>query len=379
MKSFKIIKPAKKTKYLFLTIGPGETSQGRALAKFVALKKGNEVLIATRQKNNFVFFSKDKNFKLFLIDSSKKLDNLFKKEKPNVFILCNSKAVRYYEDFFRKPLPNQMVSVSLDSNWLFDEDGGWYGSHQNLDKYFIVFSKKIFNLGLKKYGGNYYIRPEILKRIETVGFIPSYKKISVKEKTKTRKKYGVKKNEKIIFAYFSGWGADHRPWAFDNLINSVEKLINKGLNIKVFYIGPIDNINKSTLQKQWLIFKDKPLKSQDFFLALSSADLIFQHQGLATLSQAISAQIPVINNVMDLKNEKHSNSTHAWEVGPFDKLGLCTMFFRSTSIKKISQEIEKLLYDQKVIKKMKKNQKNHYISGGPNAYKVIQKLLKDKK
>ena len=358
-------------------MGPGETSQGRSLAKLVA-KDGNEVIIAVRQKNNLGFFTKDKKFKVFLVDSAKKFDRLFKKEVPDVLVLCNSKSVRYYDNLSKKPLSAQTVFVSLDSNWLFLKGEEWYDFCEWLDKYFIVFSKKIFCLGLKKYGGNYYVPSKILKKIKTVGFVPSYNKIPLREKIKTRKKYKIKNDEKFIFSYFSGWGADHRHWAFDNLINSVEKLVKRGLKIKVLYVGPTDKIAPSKLQKKWLIVEGSHLSVEEFYCVLSSSDLVFQHQGLATLSQTVSAQIPTIANVMNLKDERHPRHAHAWEVGPFDKLGMCTMFYKDSPIIKISQEIEKLLYNQKEIEKMKKNQKRHYISGELNAHKEIQKLLNDK-
>ncbi len=371
-------KEVKRIKFLIATMGPGETIQGIALYNYL-LKKGADVAFAVRMKMNCVFFKNQKQkARLYLTETPELFKAAFEKEKPDVLVLCNSKIVTYYKDFFQHPPLPKPVTVTLDSNWLFDKDGGWYSCADWLDRYFIIFPRKIFYSGLKKYGGNYEIPFEIMKRIDTVGFIPFFKKPSFETQLDIRKKYKIKKNQKLIFSYFSGYGAAHRGWAFDNLEKAIDVLIQKGLDIKVVYVGAKNDLSAESMKKEWLVVEEK-LSIKDFYLVLASSDLVFQHQGLGTLSQAFSANIPVIANVMDLSDERHGNHAHAWELAPFVKLGLCDMFYKSAPSEEISNEIEKLLYDKKAIKKMKTTQKKYYFAGESNAYKIIKQLLKNKK
>lgn len=365
----------KKNKFLIITMGPGETVQGTALAYYLLSKK-ERVVLATRLKTNYSFLKKTV-FKFFLAENTKKLKSLIKKERPDVVILCNSKIISYYQEF-SKILPTpRPLTVSLDSNWLFLKNQGWYDFPEWLDKYLIVFPKKIFNLGLKKYGGHYDIPDSVMKKIETVGFIPSYKKIPLKTRINLRKRYKIGKEEKLIFSYFGGFGAGFRPWALENMLKATENLIRKGLKIKIFYTGPLNNSVQNISKKSWLI-REKLLTEKQFFSLLASSDLVFQHQGLGTLAQAISSQVPVIANVRDLKDEPHSDHAHTWEVSPFAKLNLCRMLYKSTPVKEIEKQIKKLLYDDKEIKKMKNAQKKYYLAGEPRVYKLIKKLLKSK-
>lgn len=374
----KLSKKIKRNKFLFIAMGPGESVQGIGLANY-AMEKGNDIVFITRAKVNYDFIKKQiKNAKILLIENVENLKKILENEKPDVLVLCNSKIARYYDSLFMKSPSEKIVSVSLDSNWLFEKDGGWYSCADWLDKYFVIFPEKIFNFGLKKYGGNYDIPSEIAKRIETIGFIPFFKKPSLKTCLSVRKKYKIKKNQKLIFSYFSGYGATHRGWAFDNLEKAVDSLIQKGLDIKVVYVGAKNDLSAESVKKDWLLVEEK-LNVKDFYLALASSDLVFQHQGFGTLSQAFSANIPVIANVMDLSDEVRAKHAHAWELAPFAKLGLCDMFYRSTPIEEISKGIEELLRDKKAIKKMKTIQRKYYFAGEPGAYKEIKQLLKNKK
>lgn len=365
----------KKVKFLILTMGPGETIQGIALANYAA-EKGNDITFATRLKLNYRFLKKQKQqFKVCLVETEKRLKNIFEKEKPDVFVLCNSKVVHYYKAFFLLPPSPKPVTVSLDSNWLFLKNEKWYSFIEWADRYLIVFPKKIFNLGLKKYGGNYNIPCHIIKKIETVGFIPSFKKIPQNKQLEIRKKYNIGKDEKLIFSYFGGFGAGFHLWVLNNLIKATESLIQKGLKIKIIYVSPEENI-KNIEKKSWLI-REESLSNEEFFSILSSSDLVFQHQGLGTLAQAISSQIPVIANVRNIEEEPYPNHAHAWEVGPFAKLNMCKMFYKNSPIENIKKAIKELLYDKKEIAEMKKAQKKYYVSGEPNAYKIIKKLLEE--
>lgn len=368
---------SKKIKYLFVTRGPGETSQARALAKFI-FGKGGEIYFAPHQKITQSFLEKDKkDFKILSVERSKKLirwDILIRKIKPDVLLLFNSKMWGWNRNFRETPPLPKPITVCIDSNWLFNERKyPWYPFVKWADKYLINIPKEIFTLGLRENGGNFIIPKNMQERIIPIGFIPSYKKPSLEKKLKIRKKYKIKKDEKFIFSYFSGFGAGHRTWAFDNLIRAVKILIKKGLKIKVIYIGPTKDLDQEKLKEHWLVLKPY-LDIDEYYLTLASSDLIFQHQGLATLSQAISAQVPVIANVSRLSRERLQR-IHFWEVGPFVKAGTCLMLHKSTPINEIAKKIEGLLYNLNERKRMQKFQKKYYIPGEERAYKIIKDLL----
>jgi len=366
-----------KIKYLFVARGPGETSHARALAKYMA-RMDEKVLVCLLQKKNFHFLSRDKEIKTCLTETPKKLKKIIEKENPNALLIFNSKTWGGTDNFLEKPpFKKPSLVIGVDSNWLFNNKK--YPAYQFIewcDKYLILFPKKIFELALKEKGGDFIISKKILKKIIPVGFIPSYKKPSRKTVAKIRKEYKVQKNEKFIFSYFSGFGAGHRIFAFNNLIKSVERLIKKGKKIKVLYIGATDNLDQNKIKKDWLIIKEN-LSSHKYFLTLASSDLVFQHQGMVTLAQAISAQIPVLCNVHLLKG-RPILKLHFWEVGPFKRAKVCEMFSKTTSIKKISQKIEELLYNPVSRKKMQKKQKLIFEDGEKKSYKIIKKLLKEK-
>lgn len=365
-------------KYLFVAMGPGETSQARALAKYIE-KKGGEILFALHQRKNLHFLVEDKKFKIFLTENPQKLKRIVEKEKPDILLLFNSKMWGNFREFFETPpFKKPTLALCLDSNWLFnDKRYPAFRFIKWVDKYLVLFPKKIFESGLKENSGDFVIPKNVLQKIIPVGFIPSYKKPSQKSILKIRKKYGIQKNQKFIFSYFSGFGAGHRIFAFNNLFLAIEKLIKKGRKIKVLYVGPTHDLDPEKLKKNWLL-KEEFLSAKEYFLTLSKTDLIFQHQGMATLSQAIAAQVPVICNVHILK-ERVLPKLHFWEVSPFKRAGVCEMFSKSTPIGKIAKTIDELLFNEKKRREMQKKQKLIWKNGEEKAFKIIKNLLKEKR
>ena len=352
-------------------MGPGETEHARALGKYLS-KKGYKVLFALRQEKNAFFFEKDEEFKIFITERPEKLKPILEKEKPEFLFLFNSKI--WGGKFLEKsPFKKPKFVFCVDSNWLFNSK-----KYPRLDFvkwadiYFISFPKKIFDFGLKKNGGNFEIEKEIKEKIIPVGFIPSYKRPPQKIIRKIRKAYDIKKDEKFIFSYFSGWGASHRTWALENFVKAVELLIKKNRKIKAICVGLVTDLNLEKIKRNWLILKEK-LSAEDFFLTLASSDLVFQHQGMVTLSQAISCQIPVICNVSTLN--QIIPKIHFWEVSPFKKAKACEMFSKTTKIEKISQRIEELLFEKESREKMRKNQRLIFEEGEKNIFEIIKKLI----
>ncbi len=364
----------KETKYLFVARGPGEAGQARAVAKFIS-QKGGQILFACQQENNLSWLANDKEFKVFVTETPEKLIQAVNNEKPEVVLIFNSKMWGRQEGFSEKnPFNYSPLVFCIDSNWLFNEKKYPYFYIKWAQKYLILFPRNIFELGLKQNGGDFVISSDIQDRVIPVGFVPSYLKPSAQQIKKIRDKYGILPGEKFIFSYFSGLGAGHRIFAFNNLVSAIDSLIKKGRKIKVLYIGPTDDLDQKKLKKSWLATVNE-LPSDSYFLTLASSDLVFQHQGMVSLAQAISAQVPVICNIRFSKEERLPR-IHLWEVGPFERAKACKMFFKSTPIKEIGKSIEKFLYDRKAIKKMKNIQKNILKNGEEEIFDIISKELK---
>jgi hypothetical protein len=360
MKKFTI----KSYKFCFVSRGPGETGQARALARFLS-KKGAKILFCLHQEKNLGFLKDDKDFKIFLTPRPENLKEILEKEKPEFLLLFNSKM--WDENFKTKPpFEKPKFVFCFDSNWLFNSKK--YPAYDYVkwaQKYFILFPEKIFKLGLKEFGGNFEIEKEAMKKIVPIGFVPSYSPLSKQKRKEKRKKLKVKENEKLIFSYFSGFGAGYREWALKNFIKALDFLTKKR-KIKAVYVGP-----KIEIERSWLI-KKEVLSAKEYFEILSSSDLIFMHQGMVTLAQGISCQIPVICNVSILKKEMPK--LHFFEVSPFKRAGVCEMFSKTTKIEKIVKKIEKLLYDKKEIEKMRKRQKEIFEKGEENFLKELEKI-----
>lgn len=363
-------------------MGPGETSQARALATYIA-EQGEDVYFGVRQKANlwFIELNGTRFKRIFIAPTADRFAKIARRIKPDVIVFCNSKIWEPDEKFHQAPIFPGAINVCLDSNWLFNKKlyPPKFKFISWADKYFITFPKRVFENGLKKNGGGFVIGREMRDKILPVGFIPSYSLSGAPRgnKARVRRKYKIKPGEKFIFSYFSGHGATHRVWAFYNLIKAVDKLISEDKKIKVLYVGRTDDLDPEMLQRPWLIAPGSIEAGDEFFLTLAASDLVFQHQGLATLSQAISARVPVIANIAYLK-DKPLPRIHFWEVGPFEKAGVCKILTKSTLTEKVASEIKALLYDKKQINAIKTRQQKLYESGEKEAYSIIKGLLEKK-
>ncbi len=357
-------------KFLIFTKGPGETSQGYALTKYFLSRK-HQIFIGLQQKVNISFFSTLKqSLKISFTPDPLSLTKLVKKIKPDGVILCNSKTFNKTNFIEKSPWPD-IPTFSLDSNWLFNLDSPIFKFVKWAEKYFINFHPQIFNLGLKKNNGYFNISPQILDKIEIIGLIPSYNKPTKQQIRKTRKKLGVSDSEKLIFCYFSGYGAGAKPWVLDNLIPVVKQLNKEKKQIKVVCIGNPNSLKQLPNEEWFSMIEKKRVNIESFFQTLASSDLVFQHQGLGTLEQAISAQIPTIANV-NKQNNPYYPRLHEEEIKPFAKLNLCRLLFKSTDTEIIKKNIQDLLNNQTEIKKMKDAQKKYYSKGEENLLKTIE-------
>lgn len=357
-------------------MGPGETSHAYALARHF-LTNGHHPVLALGQEIVYDFFKSIKpSPKVVFTSNPDQLKAAVKKIKPDVVVLCNSKTFNKTPFIKSHPWP-QVPTFTLDSNWLFDLKVPVYPFINWADKYFICLPAKVFELGFKKNGGYFEISPEMEEKIEVVGLIPSYKKPSQKEISAMRKRLGVANEEKLIFCYTSGYGAGSRSWVFDKLSLIIKKFINEGRKIKVVGIGRALNVEDKS-KFPWLNLIEKgSINLDSFYLILASVDLVFQHQGLATLAQAISARVPVIANVATKENHFYPE-LHDGEVNPFARLDLCKLFHKSTPEKIIKKAIEDLLYKKEEIVKMQKAQSKAYNKGESIIAQSIIKYVSEK-
>lgn len=356
-------------------MGPGEIGQGMAFAKY-ALSRGNFVDFSVPGQQYLPLAqSQDKNFSISIASDSKTLNELLRRKNPNSLILCNSKIFTRNDDFPNNPPNPPIPTLSIDSNWLFGPSSPYPFNHwANL--YCLNIPEPIFKLGLKENGGNYEIPDEIRKKIIIAGLIPSYTPLSMEEKNKVRKEYNIGEDEKLVLLYCS-MGHMTKPVVFNKAYKAIKKLIASGKKIKIIFFT--DNISAqiNLEDKAWFIIK--PLVSAaTYSRVLASSDLVFQHQGLSTMEQAIGAQVPIIANVKNKEDEKNPDyHRHAWEVGPFAKYGACSMFFFKDSISDITKETEKLLFDNNSRDKMREKQKSLYSKGEEVVYNEAIKIVKN--
>ena len=354
-------------------MGPGEIGQGMAFARY-ALSRGNFVALSVPQAEYLPLIRlRYPRFSSLIIKDSTTLKKTLNSKKVDILVLCNSKIFTRNDNFHKYPPKPKLPSISIDSNWLFGPSSP-YPSNPWVDHYCLNLPEPIFQLGLKKNGGHYKIPKKILKKISAVGLIPSERPVSCQEKNKIRTHYGIHKNEKLIFLYTS-IGSLIKPVVFLKASEVVKKLRAEGKKIKVIYFGDPPPVSLNAEDHRWFLALPRT-NTEHFSKVLASSDLIFQHQGLATLEQAIGAQIPVIANVKDPKYEKYpKRHMHAWEVGPFARYGACAMFFFDDSCDTVANCAEALLFNKKLRDSMRRKQRALYEKGEEKVYNEAIKLL----
>ncbi len=354
-------------------MGAGETGQAVSLANYF-VQNGEKVVFCLVQKVNLPFL-RGKPFSVYHTPFPEDLKKIIISENPEAVLYFNSKIWKNNGKFQTKRISSSCRHVTVDSNWLFNEKG--YPDFRYIswaDRYFVNMPKSVFLLGLRRNGGGFSVPDNTLERIEATGMIPFYKKISQKKKKDIRKKLNVKEDEKLIFSYFGGFGAGHRVWAFQKLISSLKE-IQKRTKIKLVYSGLKENLNDKYFLNDWIIHKEN-MPSEEFFETLSSSDLVFQHQGLATLAQAICANIPVIANVGTIPGWSIPR-IHIYEVEPFQKEGLCLMQKKSDLVTQSIKNISMLLFNQREREKMISCQKKHSQRGELYIYKKLKKIVEN--
>jgi len=350
-------------KFLIITMGPGETSQGAALGKFI-ISAGHKVTFGILLEEN-LHFLKNFNSQKIILKNGEGIKREVSSGNYDIAVFCNSKMYGVDQSFQKDPPKNKPLCVSLDSNWLFNQPErfpfiSW------LDRIYLNFPKDVYSYGLIEKGGAYVIPENVKNIITTVGLIPSYSPLSETKREKVRKKLGVTKKQKLIFTYI-GSGVTFHDDYFSRFIKIIDSIHKKHPEIRVLYLSGEEP------KKSWLIPSGGHVDSRIFYEYLASSDLVFQHQGLGTLEQAISANIPIISNVSPIKPDEKVHA-HAWEVKPFERAGLCKMHFYNDSIVEVDKSVNDLLYAGQR-DEMIKSQENHRSIGEKNTLNDILERL----
>lgn len=362
---------------LIHAMGSGETTQAYAVAKYF-YQNNISVHLCLKEESTAKFLI-NSEFKLQyrITPTVKDLKDYVKKLQPDTIIFCNSKSFKRDGNFVRlkrSPFPGVKI-VTLDSNWLFNYKFKRFPFILWADRYFVNIPKPIFLKGLRENGGYFHIPKNIYNRIESIGFIPSYQKPDRSKILSIRKNLGIKSDQKLIFCYISGSGAAGKPWIIKNLLKAV-LLLKIKTKIKILCIGNNSLIPPAILEEfnKTLIHPDT-INIDKYYQFIASSDLVFQHQGLSTLYQAISAQVPVIANVSIYPNTD-MKGIHPAEIKPFSKSNLCRILFKSTPVQKIAQQINELLFNENAIKAMRVAQKDNY-SNSNGEKKLLEALMQN--
>lgn len=349
----------------------GEFAQAEASALFMKEKK-NAIFFITRNKR-LIDIINSYGFQAFYSDNTGITQKIISKIKPDAIFLCNSKTNYMYEiSIMRKPpLEPKPFICSLDSNWLFLEDKRiGFPAPPWINRIYIAFPKKIYEMGLKENGGHYIISDSFKDKIICPGFIPSSISFSKNEKELRRKELNIKDDEKLIAVYFGLSENDILPQFLPKFSLIIEELIQNGYKIKVWFKG------KTKIQKKWIKCISWVDTTRLFDLTMASADLVIQHHGMGNLPKIIHNQVPVICFVFKYKKElRYYRHLAEYEVDPFSKLNLCRSLSYSVSFKELKQTVMDLLYNAKEIEKMKKAQEMYFQPGEENQYNDLLKCL----
>lgn len=358
-------------KVLLFAQGPGESCHAYGMAQYL-VAQNHQIVFALGQEINRRFYDAVPFLQPIVTPDVAALRALVDRTQPTIVLLCNSKIFNHDDDFvMRRPWP--MPTFGVDSNWLFEASGP-VRCLQWVDGYFALFPPAVFQLGFVENGGHFTIPAHQKARITPVGFLPSYQKPEEPIRQHIRQQLGIRDEDKLIFCYVSGHGAGLRSYVLQHLFEAVSQLRYEGYVIKVCVIGNLKLLQHHfpAAIADWLLFRE--MTADNFYAHLASSDLVFQHQGLATLAQAISAQIPVIAHVQE-PHRFDQKWVEPGELPPLQRAGLCKLFCDTTPIEEIRLAVESLLYDQEAISTMQQAQITHFLPGEPSIYSLLMDHL----
>jgi len=340
-------------KFLFLVTGLGEAAQGTAVALY-AREEGTDVKFVSTTPTchdyiaAFGFEDLLYSSELPTTELRQHVDRTIEEYCPDAIFCCNSKTTN--DIFLPRKKPDCLI-VSLDSNWLFEDMPAFF------DRFFVVFPREIFEKNR-----NYVIDDD---RVQPVGFIPSGYEFSRGDLDSVRRQLAPA-GEKLIFAYF-GRGGTFRDFLLEPLLEAAGQLGKQGRNVRTILISDREVSRPDVTSIGW-IASDKEF---DRYLAGSSC--LVSHHGMGTLAKAIMANVPVISFVPEMdRTAKHSE---AFEVEPFEELGLCVTLPYSAKPEQLRNALEDILFGLKG-RQIREEQAKYCLKGEPVVFEEVTKLVR---
>jgi hypothetical protein len=340
-------------KFLFLVTGLGEAAQGTAVALY-AREKGADVnfVSTTAVCHEYVagFGFSDTLYldELPTAELRDHVDAAIEEYSPDVIFCCNSKTTN--EMFFPKEKPDCPV-VSLDSNWLFEDMPAFF------DRFFVVFPREIFERNR-----NYVIDDD---RVQPVGFVPSGYEFSRGDLDSVRHQLAPA-GEKLIFAYF-GRTVTFRDFLLEPLLEATGQMVNQGRKIRTVLVAEREASRPDVTSIKWVA------NDMEFDRYLAASSCLVAHHGMGTLAKAVMANVPVISFVPEMdRSAKHSE---AFEVEPFEELGLCVSLPYSARPEQLKKALEDVLFGPKG-DQIRKEQTKYRVKGEPVVFEQVTRLIR---
>jgi len=339
-------------KFLFLVTGLGEAAQGTAVALY-AREKGTDVkfVSTTTVCHDYIagvgFEDILYSDELPTAELRDRVDRTIEEYSPDVIFCCNSKTTN--KMFLPRKKPNCLI-VSLDSNWLFEEMPAFF------DRFFVVFPREIFEKNR-----NYVISDD---RVQPVGFVPSGYEFSRGDLDSVRRQLAPA-GEKLIFAYF-GRTVTFRDFLLEPLLEATGQLGKQGRNVRTILIAEREVSRPDVTSIKWVA------NDMEFDRYLAASSCLVSHHGMGTLAKAVMANMPVISFVPGMdRSAKHSE---AFEVEPFEELGLCVSLPYSAEPEQLKNALEDILFGPKG-HQIREEQAKYRLKGEPTVFEEVTKLV----
>ena len=339
-------------KLLFLVTGLGEAAQGTAVALYASDKGGDSKFVSTTAQCHdyiagFGFEDDLHSGDMPTAELRHRVDSTIGEYCPDVIFCCNSKTT--HKMFFPGVKPDCPV-VSLDSNWLFEDMPAFF------DRFFVVFPKEIFERNR-----NYVITDG---RVQPVGFVPSGYETGQEELDSVRRKLAPA-GEELVFAYF-GRGVTFRDFLLEPMLEATAQLVNRGRSVRTILVSDREVSRSDVTSIKWFA------SDREFDLHLAASSCLVAHHGMGTLAKAVLANVPVISYVPEMdRSAKHSE---AFEVEPFEELGLCVSLPYSAKPEKLRNALEDVLFGVKG-RQIRKEQGKYCLRGEPIVFEEATKLV----
>jgi hypothetical protein len=340
-------------RFLFLVTGLGEAAQGTAVALY-AREKGTDVKFVSTTSvchdyvAGFGFEDILYSHELPTAELRQRVDRTIEEYCPDAIFCCNSKTTN---NMFLPRKKSDCPIVSLDSNWLFEDMPAFF------DRFFVVFPREIFEKNR-----NYVIDDD---RVQPVGFVPSGYEFGPEDLDSVRHQLAPA-GGKLIFAYF-GRGVTFRDFLLEPLLEATGQLGKQGRNVRTILISDREVSRLDVTSIRWVA------NDREFDRYLAASSCLVSHHGMGTLAKAIMANVPVISFVPEMdRTAKHSE---AFEVEPFEQLGLCVSLPYSAKAEQLKNALEDILFGPKG-REIREEQAKYCLKGEPIVFEEVAKLVR---